>query len=332
MAVFTKPAINPDEQLKLLKKRGLTILDEPRALYFLEAVSFFRLTPYMRPFQIGNCDHQFKVGATFSQLTRLYNFDRRLRLLIIDAIERIEVAVRARISNELCNKYGAHWYLEKAHFKKIYQHDRLLQTIREKQQSALDDYSRECRRIDALKTSDEQYKAWLKGKRQQESYACHYVSTYHQPELLPGWAMLEEISLGELSHLYKGLARDKDKKSIANGFALYPPLLESWLHTLTVIRNICAHHARLWNRELGIRPVYPTQKDFSWPSYLNREHPHTRVATVFSILHHMMQQISPDTGWHNRLFLLFDDFHDIPLSSTGLPNDWKNDVFWQLIV
>ncbi len=71
MAVYTKPAISPLEQIELLKKRGLTILDESRAICFLEAVSFFRLTPYMRPFQLGNSDHQFKPGTKFSQLTRL---------------------------------------------------------------------------------------------------------------------------------------------------------------------------------------------------------------------------------------------------------------------
>jgi abortive infection bacteriophage resistance protein len=328
MAVFTKSAITPIEQLQLLKERGLSIMDEPRALCFLEAVSFFRLIPYMRPFQTGDSDHQFNGGAKFNQLTKLYDFDRRLRLVVIDAIERTEVAVRAHISNELDCKYGSHWYLDKEHFKKTYQHQRLIQAVKEKQLAALEDYTRECQRIEELKTTDEKYKTYLKNKRRQESYARHYALTYQQPDLMPSWAMLEEISLGELSHLYKGLARDKDKKSIANGFDLFPPLLESWLHTLTVIRNICAHHARLWNRELGIKPAYPTQKDFSWPSYLNKDYPHTRIAIVFSILHHMMQRVSPDTGWHNRLFSLFDEFSAISLKSMGLPNDWQEDGFW----
>ena len=114
-----------------------------------------------------------------------------------------------------------------------------------------------------MQTADEAYKNRLKLKRQQESYARHYTLTYNDPELMPSWAMLEELSLGELSHLFKGLAKDKDKKMIAGGFDLFAPLLESWLHTLTVIRNICAHHARLWNRQLGIKPAYPTQKTFA---------------------------------------------------------------------
>ncbi len=328
--VFTKPAITPKEQMELLKKRGLAILDESRALCFLEAVSFFRLTPYMRPFQHEDNSHLFKDNTKFSQLTQLYNFDRKLRLLIIDAIERTEVAVRAHISNTLCKKYGPHWYLDNCHFKSTYDHQRLIQSIKDKQQSALDDYNRECARINKLQTIDDGHKQKLKLKRKQESYARHYALTYDQPALMPGWAMLEELSLGELSHLFKGLAKDKDKKIIAKGFNLYPPLLESWLHTLTVVRNICAHHARLWNRELGIKPARPTQKNFLWPVYLNKDHQHTRIATVLTMLHHMMQQVSPDTNWRKNLFDLFDAFPGIPLNSMGLNTHWKDDNFWKL--
>lgn len=330
MAVFTKPAITPVQQLHLLKQRGLTILDESRALCFLEAVSFFRLTPYMRPFQHSDDRHQFEAGTKFSQLARLYDFDRRLRLLAIDAIERTEVAIRAHISNALNQKYGSHWYIDSHHFKKIYDHQRLIQGIRDKQQVALDDFNRECLRIDNVQMTDDAYKRKLKLKRQQESYARHYAITYHQPELMPCWAMLEELSMDELSHFFKGLAKDKDKKIIASGFNLSAPLLESWLHTLTVIRNICAHHARLWNRELGIKPIYPTQKDFFWPTYLEQDYSHTRVAVVFAILHHMMQRVSPDTCWHERLFSLFGEFSEIPVGNMGLPKHWKEDHFWQI--
>ena len=96
MESFTKPAIDVEEQLQLLKSRGLKILDESRARCFLQAVSFFRLTPYMRPFQQpDDPQHHFRPGAGFRDLSRLYDFDRRLRLLVMDAIERVEVAARA---------------------------------------------------------------------------------------------------------------------------------------------------------------------------------------------------------------------------------------------
>lgn len=147
MTDFVKSAIPPIEQVVLLKQRGLIVLDEEEALSVLNAVSFFRLTPYMRPFQIQGHEHQFKPNVSFEQIIRLYSFDRRLRLLVIDAIERIEVAVRAHISNELCAQYGTHWYLDKKYFKNSYQHERLIQTIREKQKNALEDYHHDCHRI-----------------------------------------------------------------------------------------------------------------------------------------------------------------------------------------
>lgn len=329
MTVFQKPAITPAQQIKLLKSRGLVILDEKRALCFLEAISFFRLTPYMRPFQHNDDAHQFKDGVEFNQITRLYEFDRHLRLLVIDAIERVEISIRAKISNSLCNKYGPHWYLDKKYFKTKYDHQRLLKSIASKQNIALEDYRRECIRIDKLQSSDSNHKECLKHKRQQESYARHYSLTYSEPKLMPGWAMLEELSLGELSHLYKGLAKDKDKKIISSSFSLYPPLLDSWLHTLTVIRNICAHHSRLWNRELGIKPVHPTQKDFIWPFYLKCHTQHTRIATVLSILHYIMQWVSPDTNWYNHLLNLFERFPEIPIKQMGLVENWNKDEFWQ---
>ena len=110
MKPFSKPAIDIPAQLTLLKQRGLTIQDEAKAHCFLEAVSFFRLTPYMRPFQLSeDADHGFKPGTRLQALTRLYDFDRRLRLLVMDAIERIEVAARAVISNHMGPQYGSHW-------------------------------------------------------------------------------------------------------------------------------------------------------------------------------------------------------------------------------
>jgi len=116
MMTFNKPAITPSQQIALLETRGLKIIDRPRALAFLQSVSFFRLTPYMRPFQ-ANAEHNFIKGTGFSQLTQVYDFDRRLRLLVIDAIERAEVAIRGHISNYMGVTYGSHWYLYATYFK-----------------------------------------------------------------------------------------------------------------------------------------------------------------------------------------------------------------------
>lgn len=329
MRPFTKPAITVADQVALLKARGLTIRDEARAAHFLEAVSFFRLTPYMRPFQVADSpDHAFLPGTGFRQLSQLYDFDRRLRLLVIDAIERVEVAARAAISNHIGPAHGAHWYLQRNLFKNRYDHTRLLSTIESAQQRALQDYQREVDRIDRLTHADEARKALIKQRRAQESYARHYALTYDQPALMPGWAMVEELTIGELSHLYRGLAKDSDRKAIGQRLAAPAPLLDSWLHTLTVVRNICAHHARLWNRELGIKPEQPKQANFPWPHHLRRGSQHTRVAVVLAILHHLMQQASPHTRWHQRVSDLLNEYPEIPKPAMGLPADWQADVFF----
>lgn len=329
MKLFNKPAIDIPAQLALLKQRGLTIQDEGKAYCFLEAVSFFRLTPYMRPFQLSNdAEHGFKPGTQLKELTRLYDFDRRLRLLVIDAIERIEVAARAAISNHMGPQYGAHWYLETRFFQRDYRHQALLDSIRSKQDKARQDHVRECQRIDASQAPDAR-KAHLKSLRAKESYARHYALTYNAPDLMPAWAAMEEITLGELSHLFKGLARDADKKAIARRLALPGPLLQSWLHTLTTIRNICAHHARLWNRELGIRPELPKTVNFLWPQHLQNPGQHARMFTVLCILNLLMRRVSPHTSWDKRLHELLGEFAEINLTAMGFPPGWQKDPFWQ---
>jgi abortive infection bacteriophage resistance protein len=332
MKPFTKPAISVTEQLVLLKGRGLIIRDEARAGHFLEAISFFRLTPYMRPFQVtGSPDHKFLPGTGFNQLSGLYDFDRQLRLLVMDAIERVEVAARASISNHMGPTYGAHWYLQRELFKREYDHSRLLSTIERAQQKALQDYQREVDRIDQLRHADEARKAALRKRRAQESYARHYALTYSQPALMPGWAMMEELTLGGMSHLYRGLSRDRDRKAIGLQLAAPAPLLKSWLHTLTVVRNICAHHARLWNRELGIKPERPKQATFAWPAYLRQDSQHTRVAVVLAILHYLVQQVSPHSRWLQSLADLLEEYPDIPQQAMGLTDRWQADPFWQTL-
>jgi abortive infection bacteriophage resistance protein len=327
---FDKPAINVDQQVSMLKERGLTIQNEDSAKLFLKAVGFFRLSAYMRPYQIPNApDHRFREGTSFKQITQTYEFDRKLRLHLIAAIERVEVAIRAIINNHMGPKYDdSHWYLNRSLFKKYYSHDRLLQTIDDKQCKELRNYQRECDRIDNNQHRSPEQKEVLKAKRAKENYARHYPINYESPSLMPGWAMLEELTLGDLSYLYAGLAKDSDKKTVARDVGLTMPLLESWLKTLNTIRNICAHHSRLWNRELGLKPELPRNSNLIWPEYHREHQDHMRIAVVISILQHFMTQISPHDGWKNKLFNLFNNYPEINQAMMGLPANWQDDPFW----
>lgn len=331
MKSFQKPAIGIPAQLALLKQRGLSIQDEAKAHSFLEAVSFFRLTPYMRPFQEpDDANHAFRAGSRLRDLTRLYDFDRRLRLLVMDAIERIEVAARAAISNHMGPAHGAHWYLSRQLFHESYRHQELLESIGSKQNRARLDHHRECRRIETSNASPARKQQLMK-LRAKESYARHYALTYDIPDLMPAWAAMEEITFGDLSHLFKGLARDADRKAISRLLDLPAPLLQSWLHTLTTLRNICAHHARLWNRELGIRPELPKKITFPWPEFLQRPGQHARIFTVMCILSLLMRRVSPHTSWDRRLHELLSKFPETDLRAMGFPLNWQQDPFWQLV-
>lgn len=337
MSTFNKPAINVDQQLTKLQQRGLSVKQPERAKRFLEVVSFFRLSIYMRPFQIvGNNNHLFKPGSEFKQVADLYAFDRELRLLVIDAIERVEVAVRASLNNHMSCKYqndkdysGSHWYLNRDLFKKSYDHQRLLHDLEEKQKKEASQLKRDIDKINRSKAADD-IKQRRIAQRTKENYPRFYQQHYKTPALMPSWAMTEELTLGSLSHIYQGLIKDADRKAISNRFDTPHEVLASWLHTLNFVRNCCAHHSRLWNRELSVQPKIPRGALWQFPERLTDSHiqPQRRIYAVLLLLAHLMRQVSPDSQWHNKVKALILLHPDVPLSPMGFPDDWMLHIYW----
>uniref|UniRef100_UPI000AE96E9F Abi family protein n=1 Tax=Pseudomonas corrugata TaxID=47879 RepID=UPI000AE96E9F len=131
MRPFDKPALSVEQQLELLKQRGLHIANDDRAMRFLEVVTLFRLSPYMRPFQESDPEHTFKPGSKLKAIVDIYRFDGSLRRITMDAIERVEVAIRATISNHMCPKYGPDWIADASVFSSSYSHPDLLRPLRE---------------------------------------------------------------------------------------------------------------------------------------------------------------------------------------------------------
>jgi len=330
MRTFDKPALSVAEQLQLLKDRGLTINSDERAARFFEVVSLFRLSPYMRPFQhTGNPDHQFHEGSTLRQIVMIYRFDSELRNLVMEALERVEVATRACISNHMSPKYGTHWYLDNANFRREYNHQRLIDELDTKLNEERRHFQREEQRIQRSNAPQEVKDRRIE-HRKRENYARYYALTYNNPPLPPSWAMLEEPSLGALSRLYQGIARDNDKKQIAIRFHLPQEVLGSWLHTLTFVRNCCAHHSRLWNRELSVVPKLPRDTNWNLP-HVNHDQPlpGKRLFVVLLMLAYMMSHISPDNHWKQHLQELLDKYPDISRSSMGFVDDWQQHPIWQ---
>ena len=321
MTHFQKAPLTPSEQLDLLQHRGLVVHDHQKALRLLEVTTLFRLSPYMRPFQEpGDPSHTFKQGTKLSDVVYVYRFDSELRQLMMVAVERFEVAVRAAISNVMAPKYGAHWYLDRGTFKTRYRRDQMISSLEAIQASEADKFARECRHIRNSNVSEAE-KARRIEQRKRDNYPRFYGQTYEAPQLPPSWAVVEELSLGAISHLYQGLARDADRKAIARHFGLPQRVLESWLHTVTAVRNICAHHARLWNRELGVPPQWP--KHFPKPTTSTGTDIPRRLFTIAMLMTHITTRISPDSHWLKRFRQLLADHPNIPRQPMGLPQDWE---------
>ena len=131
---FTKPTINVDAQITLLKQRGLVVADDDVARHYLRFVGYYRLAGYALPLQVNyNADgsHRFLAGTTFDDVLGLYVFDRKLRLAVMDAVERIEVAVRALLSQTMSELHGPHWFMTAAHFVPSFRHAQFISRVKD---------------------------------------------------------------------------------------------------------------------------------------------------------------------------------------------------------
>lgn len=288
---YNKPALTFEEQLALLRQRGLTVSDPARALHWLKQISYYRLSAYLLPFRDGE---DFRPGTDFNDIAGLYIFDRKLRLLMLDAIERIEVAIRTSITYEIGHTHGPFGHTDPANFSPSFNHGRLMSDL----------------------TAEE--------GRARETFAAHFRRKYTHEAHLPVWMATELLSLGTISKLYEGLAPDL-KRRIARAYRIDPQFLASWLHALAYLRNVCAHHKRLWNREFGIKPRFPTRSR----EWLHGLPDNGRLYGMLVVLRHMLLVVSPQCGWRERLFDLYDAHPNVPLSAMGIPVDWRNRPSWR---
>lgn len=326
MRPFDKPALSVDQQLELLKNRGLRITNDHKARCLLEVVTLFRLSPYMRPFQKTCPRHVFKPGTSLKDIVEVYRFDSSLRGLVMEAIERIEVAVRAAINNHLSPRLGSGWITDPKSFHSSYAHDELLRPLRQKLADEARKLERGLTRNQRSGFSEQAIRQHM-DNRARDNYFRFYGATYDDPQLPPAWAMLEEMSLGTVSTLFRAIARSREKKAIASRFNLPFEVLESWLHTLTFVRNCCAHHSRLWNRELPVRPSLPKNWAIAKACH-NQPQPSQRLYVVLTMLAYLTDLISPDTQWKARALTLLKDQDTPRLRSMGFPDGWAAQEQW----
>lgn len=294
---FTKLSITYEEQLNKLKNRGLSFENEERAIHLLKNVSYYRLSGYWFPLLSDKANHIFKQGAKFEIAFNLYCFDRELRQLVLAELEKIEVAIRAQMIYVLSNSKGPFWFQDPTHFSKAAKHTKTLGGI------------------------------FTEFERSDEEFIKAYKSKYDDP-LPPSWMMMEITSFGTLSMLYMNLKPGKEKREIANYFGLADSVFETWLHSFVYLRNVCAHHTRLWNRAMSIQPQIPRNPRKQW--LVNTQVKNTRSYYILSMIVFLLQTVNPHNKFSQKLSGLLIKYPNVDVKAMGFPDNWLEEPLWKI--
>lgn len=297
---YDKPPLTFDEQIQHLLERG--VKGDPGVMRErLASVNYYRLSGYLFPFR--NPDNQtYRPGTSFDEVWQRYAFDRRLRLLVMDAIERIEIAVRTQLAYHHAHAYN----------------DPFAYCMRRDSMWG----------IDAAKFAAFQKKVDDETHRSRDVFVAHFKEKYADIHpALPVWMAVEIMSLGTVLTFYRGVSHAV-KQSVATHFGMPDRVFDTWLHTLFVVRNICAHHGRLWNREMRLKPFVPRRKEYpDWHTPYTV--PTDRIFVVLTICRYCLRRIAPQSRWPQCLEQLLVDFPTVPISQMGFPANWKDSPLWK---
>lgn len=301
---YTKMPLSFEGQATRLIGRGL-VADQDELIKRLSSVSYYRLSGYLYPFRQPESDDYIE-GTTLKVVWGRYCFDRRLRVLLLDAIERVEVSIRTQLTYHFSHAHGAFGYCDERNFPN-------------------------------LKIAD--YINWresllIETSRSKEALKKHFFNKYGETHRnLPVWMASELMSMGSLLTLLKGVDGGIAGEVSAH-FGMADELLLSWLRSLYAARNICAHHSRLWNRVLGYAPSLPQKNKYPHWHLTDVDGKqilvNDRVGILLMICNSFLRQISPTSRWQERLEQLFAEYSEIPTINLGLPEDWKTHPLWNL--
>lgn len=324
---FPKPHLSYAQQLQLLKGRGLAVGDEARALWYLEAAGYYRLSGYLYPFREASepiivegkprrrpRSSTFIAGANFEKIASLYRFDNSLRLLALSAVEKLEIAIRSKIAHHLASSDPC------AHLNPDFMHVKFKAPILGEDGEP----------------SPSNYDIWIEQhtklvSRSKEDFIKHFREKYEPP--IPLWVSIEVWDFGLLSHFFSGL-NDKDKAAIAEEFGLKRfVLLASWLRSMSHLRNICAHHSRLWNRALIDNPKPPGRGEIPILQHLAGDaHSRTHIYGVFAVMQYLLLRAGFGYAWAEELKKVIATFPEAPPAATlqvmGFPDQWAELELW----
>ncbi|MWD27888.1 abi family protein [Aquicoccus sp. SCR17] len=293
----------------------MLIEDEAKASEYLQRIGYYRLSAYWHPMRkrcaaTGQVQDDFSEGTTFKEVTDLYLFDGRLRLIMLDALERLEVSLRTEVALTLGRKHP------KAHRKPEYLGANFSKAT--------------------TKNGPTRHRKWLQKLddrflNSKDQFAEHFRKKYPSDDM-PVWIAVELLDFGPLSHLIAGMSF-ADKKAIGASYGnLDPQLISSWARSLSYVRNVCAHHSRLWNKPLVNQPSLKRRlAPEALHHVIDARSGATRFYAIACIARFMLSFANPRTSWHERLIAHVATFPDSPrvsLSAAGFPKDWSEQPLW----
>ncbi len=294
---FDKRPLSFEELSDLLIQRGMQG-DQEFIMRKIRDVSYYRLSGYWRMFQ--NRDDTFRENTQFSDVWAYYTFDRRLRLLILDAIERFEISLRNAISHTISHTTGEFSYVDPTFYHGFsnYGFEKMIKTLK---------------------------KSYTDSK---EVFILNFQEKHGtEHELPPIWMMVEIMTFGSLVIMYEKMDYLLQKQ-VSDYFGVSPMILRSWLLNIRLVRNICAHHSRLWNKEFGIRPLMP--RSHHLPIFHN---PFTidnrRMYGIISVFLYILDEVAKSSEWKYRLKeLLSTKDYEKFLKHMGFPRGWNEHQLW----
>lgn len=280
-----KPALSLAAQVELLKSRGLIVNDTTKAIKILSAVNYYRLSAY----SLGlRKDDIFFEGTTFEQIYQLYEFDTKLRHVLVSAIEIIEIKFRTKIAYYLAMEHDPMSYLDTSLFKDKIRHETFVA-----------EFERE------------------KERQKGTAFVKHYIDLYNGE--MPIWVAVEICSFGMISRLFSNLKTKYQKRFVRDylsqpqGFNNY---LISWLRCLVDVRNICAHYGRIYNRILSSTPKMPYQ-------YRDMGLALRRIFPLLIVMILLFEDFDTSTSFITNIATLIEEYPAVNLSFIGFPDDWE---------
>ncbi len=298
MTNFSKPPLSFKSQVELLENRKLIVSDREKAQHILASIGYYRLSGYLYPFKIPGSE-DFIEGTKFENVIEIYFFDSELRALIFEAIENFEIALRTQMIYHLSFECGPTWYLDSNNFVN---HRFWEDHVNEISQNI---------------------------ERSKEKFIQGFYDNYSD-DYPPAWIAFQILSLRTLEKIFENLRLHLDSKTkIAQHFGHNTTaVFQTWMRATTEVRNICAHHARLWNRNLPASPGRLERQAFPW---INSIGVNQKKFYYFSaLLAYMLRAFDPDTVFVSKLLALLEKYPNISLDAMGFPAKWQDDSFWNV--